>query len=175
MKLTDRPTHSYLSIWSEMIPLVDHLLDDDTHIVYPGKSDPYYQWFVELEAGAFRAELRYSAEELEERLLNDDLLFLFLVSQKGREAVILAYQDPDNPRSSFYLDTIAVRTTGRGLGKILMRTLMQYARAKSYQRLRLDTETVNEKGQELVRFYKKLGFETADTTEDGNISMELHL
>jgi len=164
-----------LNIWKEIVPTVDELLGRESHIIYPGGTDPYYQWFVELESDAFRSELRYSAEELEERLSNDDLLFLFITSSKGREAVVLAYEDPDNPGSALYLDTIAVKTTGHGLGSLLMKTLIRYAIAKSYSRVRLDTEDMNEKGQKLVKFYQGIGFTTTETTDDGNVTMELTL
>ncbi len=175
MKTTDSTTRSALQIWNDLIPAIDDVLGRPTRIIYPGSKDPYYQWFLEIESGAFRSELRYSQEELEERLSNDDLLFFFVTSQTGREAVVLAYEDPDNPDSALYLDTIAVKSLGRGLGSILMQNLIEYARKKSYRILRLDTELVNEKGQELVKFYQKLGFKVTDSTEDGNISMALNL
>ncbi|MFW9919931.1 MAG: GNAT family N-acetyltransferase [Candidatus Thorarchaeota archaeon] len=175
MRTTDRDARSALSFWNGLIPKIDALLETQTRIIYPGSKDPYYQWFMELESGAFRAELRYSSEELEERLANEDLLFFFIASSGGREAVVLAYEDPDNPNSALYLDTIAVKSTGRGLGSLLMRALIDYAKAKSYLLIRLDTEQVNEKGQQLVRFYQSLGFHETDSTEDGNISMELRI
>ena len=175
MKTTDSTTRSSLNLWNEIVPVMDRLLGMKTHIVYPGGKDPYYQWFVDLESDAFRSELRYSADELEERLSNNDLLFLFVLSPQGREAVILAYEDPDNPNHAFYLDTIAVKKPGHGLGSLLLKTLINYARSKSYGLIRLDTEYVNEKGQELVKFYEGLGFHPTETTDDGNVSMELEI
>jgi ribosomal protein S18 acetylase RimI-like enzyme len=175
LKSSDSTTRSALHVWDEICAAMQIRLGKPLHIVYPGRSHPYYQWFVEIESGAFRPELRYSQEELEKRLENNNLLFLFLTSDEEREGVVLAYDDPDSPDDTLYLDTIAVKKTRQGLGRVLMDALVRYARIKEYRAIRLDTETVNERGHELVKFYQSLGFSETDATEDGNISMMLNL
>ena len=175
MKSSDSTTRSALHVWDEVCAAMQVRLGMPLRIVYPGRSHPYYQWFVEIESGAFRPELRYSQEELEKRLENNNLLFFFLTSGEEREGVVLAYDDPDSSDNTLYLDTIAVKRTRQGLGRVLMDALVRYARIKEYRAIRLDTETVNERGHELVKFYKSLGFSQTDASEDGNITMMLAL
>ncbi len=175
LRNTDSTTREALHVWDDACATVRNRLGKAVRIVYPGSSHPYYQWFVEIESGAFRPELRYSKEELEQRLENDNLLFFFLSSDEGREGVVLAYDDPDSPEDTLYLDTIAVKRTGLGIGRFLMDALVRYARIKEYRAIRLDTETINERGKELVKFYQTLGFTKVDAAEDGNITMMLTL
>lgn len=175
LKNTDSNTRAALNLWNAIMSRIEGIIGEKVRIVYPGSSDPYYQWFVQIESESFRTELRYSSEELEESLTNENVLFFFISSDSGNEAVVLAYDDPDNPQNTLYLDTIAVKRRGLGIGSLLMQTLVNYAQTRSYHSIRLDTELVNEKGQELVKFYKTLGFQEISSTEDGNITMELIL
>ncbi len=176
LKLTTvNNTRAALNLWSEAVPKVTALLQKSVKLVFPGDSDPYYRWFTEIESDAFRAELRYSSTDLEERLLNEDILFLFFLSTDGPEALLLAYSDEDDPKASIYLDTIAVKSRRKGVGSLLLRTFLDYSKMKGYERIHLDTEVLNDHDQQLVAFYHSFGFREIEISEDGNITMELHL
>ncbi|MCI0554028.1 MAG: GNAT family N-acetyltransferase [Anaerolineae bacterium] len=62
----------------------------------------------------------------------------------------------------------------KGLGYRMMQELLSFAREKGYERIRLETDAVNQK--RAVEFYKRLGFyEIPNATDDEDILMELPL
>ena len=168
-------TRAALNLWRDLLPEVNALLQKSTKLVFPGEPDTYYQWFREIEKDSFREELRYTVDDLEERLQRDDILFLFFLSGDGPEILLLAYSDSDSLEKTIYLDTIAVKSRGQGIGSLVMKTLIEYSRKKGYTRILLDTEQQNDHNQELVTFYRKFGFRETEISEDGNITMELVL
>jgi GNAT superfamily N-acetyltransferase len=138
-------------------------------------SDKSNAWFKEIEKHSFRSELQYGDEEIRARLEMDGLLLLFVSVQGTPEALVLGYHLGEPTIETFYLDTIAVRMKGKGVGPALMRWLMKWAKKNGYQRMALDTELENESGLRLRDFYRKLGFVQGATDDVGNISMSIDL
>jgi len=65
---------------------------------------------------------------------------------------------------------------GRGLGYRMIRQLLAFARARGYQRIRLETDPVHQR--RAIEFYKRLGFYEVpipDATDKEDILMELVL
>ena len=161
-------------IWKR---LVDHLKSQfgpSLHIVIPeSPSEIHHTWFHELEKQSFRESLRYDEKELEERLKQEDVLFLFLIADDIPEGVILGNRVTRSDRKTFYLDTLAIRRKGKGIGKIVLSHLIEWAKASGYAAIELDTEAENEDGIPLKKFYETAGFMVQYIEDDGNITMSL--
>ncbi len=163
-------------IWQTLETELTRVIGRPAKLVFPSTMDElYYKWFKTIEAAAFREELRYSAEEILERIEKPDLLFFFVTSGQEAHAFILGYRLETEWERTFYFDTIAVLQQGRGIGRLIMNAAMEWARVKKYRAIVLDTEEKNEKGLPLRRFYEKLGFILFDSDETGNLTMKLRL
>ena len=148
----------------------------DIELVFPkGCDDQCFRWFEILEEEDFRYELRYTRAEVLERLNHPGVLFFFIICKEIPEILVLGYEQPSYEPSTFCLDTIAIRQRGRGIGDIVMRFLIDWARGKQYQAMILDTEEKDEKGIPLQHFYEEHGFETIARTKDSDITMKLVL
>ena len=120
--------------------------------------------------------MTYSQEEIEERLRKEEVVMMFILLNDNPEGLVLGYRLEDSSDDVFYLDTIAVRQKGRGIGKIILRVLFEWARKMGYKRIQLDTEEENETGIRLSYFYQQLGFKVINFEEEtGNITMSLTL
>lgn len=157
--------------WDELVKLINVKTGVNYIVKYvnPSNLDNYLCNYFELEKKAFRDELRYSLEELTERINKNNLLFILLFSNEEAKAMVLGYeQNPIN----YYLDSLAVKDEGKGLGTLLLNSLISWIKVQNYRKIVLDTEHQNERGLPLVRFYQKNGFRIAKETEDGNVTME---
>jgi GNAT superfamily N-acetyltransferase len=126
--------------------------------------------FKSIEEISFRAELRYSDEELIDREAESDFEALLIYLENLPLAVILLYRD--NITKNLYLDTVAVTKPGQGLGTFIFKTIISTAVAQGWKGIALDTEWMNERGQKLVEFYQKLGFKVDQTSDtNGNIHL----
>lgn len=163
-------------IWNGLREELQHLLGDDIRLVFPESwSDECTIWFREVEQNAFRPQLQCSEADIQERLQMEGVLALFMFVDTSPEGVILGYHLDDAPVETFYLDTIAVKQKGKGIGPILIRWLVKWAKKNGYEQVALDTELENERGIHLRDFYLKLGFKQSYTDETGNIFMSLDL
>ena len=153
------------------------VLPDLRLVVFERWDDGLAAAFHRLESSSFRRELRYDRAELEERAARPGFEGLLAFGGREPEAGAVAYEWM-RP-GVLYLDVLAVRLPGRGLGSKLMEAVVRGARKAGYGALRLDTETVSERGQPLVDWYRRFGFLTADPEEDdgpeGNVPMVLSL
>jgi len=146
------------------------------HLVTPElSSEDHISWFHELEIQSFRESLRYNDKELEERLNQDEVLYLFLIADNIPEGVILGYRATDKISKTFYLDTFAIQRKGKGIGRIVLNHIIEWAKANDYVAIELDTEAENEDGIPLQRFYETAGFVVQNIEDDGNITMSLTL
>jgi ribosomal protein S18 acetylase RimI-like enzyme len=163
-------------IWIELRDELASIYGQAVELVFP-QSWTYdsSMWFKEIEKHSFRSELQYRDEEIQERLRMEGLLLLFISVQGRPEALILGYHLDESVIETFYLDTIAVRMRGKGVGPTLMRWLMKWAKKNGYERIALDTELENESGLRLRDFYRKLGFIEGHIDENGNIPMSISL
>ena len=163
-------------IWLGLSEELTRLLGEPAELIFPESWSPdTSSWFRTVEESAFRPDLRYGEEEILERLEMDGVLLLFVLTSGMPEAFVLGYHLDESIVETFYLDTIAARQRGRGIGPALVRWLVSWAKKSGYQRIALDTELENEVGLRLRDFYIKMGFKQGLTDEEGNISMTLDL
>lgn len=147
----------------------------NTHIVIPEKLTPeVLNWYHEIDITAFREELRYSDEELQDRWNKNNRQLVFLVDDSGPLAVHLGY-DLEINSDTYYIDTLASKIEGKGIGSILTNFIKEYANDEDYTELQLDTESFNERGVPLGHFYEKNGFMIVESYPNGNITMKLKL
>jgi GNAT superfamily N-acetyltransferase len=144
----------------------------DVQVLIPVSwSKKYETWFKDIESVSFRESLRYSTEELDTRLNEKNALILFIVVNEQPEGVILGYPVQREQKEIFYLDTFAVRTRGKGIGRIVLSSIIQWAKWHGYHAIELDTEAENETRIPLQRFYESLDFVVQCIEDDGNITM----
>jgi len=164
-------------IWKHIRTASVSILGEGVEVFFPEVwSEKYLSWYREIEQSAFRPSLRYSREEIDERLENEAVLMMFILNNNVPEGLVLGYRLEDTTEDIFYLDTIAVKQKGRGLGKNILKVLFDWARKMGFSSVQLDTEYENETGIRLSNFYQKLGFKVINTEEEtGNITMQLRL
>ena len=107
-------------------------------------------------------------------------LFVFVLKEEHNlsmipEAFWLGYRTETTEEKVFYLDTIAVSTQGKGIGKLILEMIILWAKTHEFQSLLVNTEYENEKGLPLVHFYQRHGFKVIDTEPSGNITLKLSL
>lgn len=153
------------------------LLGPTTELVFPEDwSVQYLEWFREIERSSFRDSLTYSEEEILERLVKDDVLLMFVTVNNHPEGLLLGHTLRGVTNEIFYLDTVAVKQKGRGIGPIIISVLIKWAKKMGYLKMQLDTELEDEKGIRLTAFYENLGFTIIDRDDEtGNITMQLDL
>jgi GNAT superfamily N-acetyltransferase len=149
-------------------------LQTEIKIIFPDIwNSYYYNWFQDIENLAFREELRYSFDEVEERFHNENLFLLFILSGDKPEAFLLGYSYLFNTKKVFFLDTIAVKHQSQGIGKIILKYLFKWVKEEKYKGIYLYTEEVDEKNIPLRNFYEQLGFILEERDVKGNLSMIL--
>lgn len=162
------------SIWEDLCNELGKKMHSKITLIFPSKfSDTLFEYFKEIEKEAFRKELRYNYNEIKERLGREDILFLFIFSDSNLEGLVLGYSTEVNSKNLFFLDTLAVKTRGKGLGKIIMNHLIEWLQSKGYEGISIFTEDVNEKNIQLREFYEKLGFVLESIDNKQNLSMTL--
>ncbi|MFW9830897.1 MAG: GNAT family N-acetyltransferase [Candidatus Thorarchaeota archaeon] len=162
--------------WLQLKIELVRFLGDQIQLICPTVCDDQcFSWFHSLEEEDFRFELQYTREEITERLEYPEVLFFFIINNEVPEILVLGYKMRDYEPLTFYLDTLAVRQRGRGIGHVVMRFIVKRAQNKRYQAIILDTEEKNEKGIPLQYFYQVHGFETIARTNTGDLKMLLDL
>ena len=161
-------------IWDELVTNLTQLLHADVRLVFPEIwNTNYYLWFQEIEKVAFRGELRYSFKEVEEKISVEGVFFLFILINNIPEAFILGNASQIDTKKVFFLDTIAVKNQGRGIGKIMLQFLIDWVKKENYRGIFLYTEDVDEKNIPLRDFYERFEFVLTNREIDGNLSMIL--
>ena len=170
------PSSSSQQVWEMMRLQLVPYLGDEVQVVIPNSwSDRYEQWFKDIEMQSFRETLRYTTEELQTRMNKKQVLLLFILVGENPEGMILGYPSDENQGTSFYLDTFAVKTRGRGIGRIMLSSIIKWATQSAFSAIVLDTEAENEIGIPLQHFYENMGFVVECIEDDGNITMRLPL
>jgi GNAT superfamily N-acetyltransferase len=160
-------------IWRQLLFKLAKKFEGTLDIIFPKEwNEQYFSWFHIIEEEDFRWELRYSFEKIAKTLENQDLVFWFVTMEGEPQIFLLGYSIPHETVKSFYLDTLAVRRRGKGIGHIVMDFLIRWARTKQYQTIILDTELTDEKGIPLQQFYAKHGFKIIARSETGNVTMK---
>ena len=162
------------SIWKELENNLANLFRSKIEIIFPDDwNEKFYEWYQEVEEIAFRKNLRYSFEEVRERLTNDDILFLFILSNNHPEAFILGYSCKIDFKRLFFVDTIAVKKRGQGIGTVLLNYLGKWLQKECYSGMKVYTEEIDEKNFRLRHFYEKMGFSLDKKESNGNLTMFL--
>ncbi len=164
-------------IWGEIRSGLKPILGDGVKLVFPEIwTEGHLSWYREIEQSSFRPSLTYGEEEIMERLSEQDVLMMFITVDDHPEGLLLGYTFEGVSLETFYIDTIAVKQKGRGIGRIIMTVLIKWAKKMGYRQIQLDTEYENEKGFLLSSFYEHLGFKVVDIDDEiGNITMQLKL
>jgi len=164
-------------IWRQTRRELVPILGPTVKIVFPETwSEQYLTWYREIEQSSFRPELTYSEEEIMERLAEEDVLMMFITIEGVPNGLLLGYTLHGLLAEIFYLDTIAIKQRGRGVGRIIMTALIRWAKKMGYRKIQLDTEFENEVGFHLSSFYERIGFRVVDSDDEtGNITMQLSL
>ena len=162
------------SIWKSLEIELGKLFQSKINIFFPDVwNDRVYNWYQEIEKIAFRENLRYSYEEVKEKLTNNDILFFFILSDSNPEAFILGSSCIIDSKKLFFLDTIAVKRRSQGIGTVLVKYLSKWLKKEKYLGIKVYTEEVDEKNIRLQGFYEKLGFILQDKETNGNLIMIL--
>jgi ribosomal protein S18 acetylase RimI-like enzyme len=125
---------------------------------------------VEIDHEKFRSELWYESNEIIEKSRKKDFVCFILYMSSKPTAFLYGYDDDNDPKW-FFLDTIATRVEGKGIGKMLMSLLKSYCSELGYQQIILYTEDQDEKGRKLRQFYESLGFKYKYTDKEKGIIM----
>ena len=122
--------------------------------------NPNEQLLDQLEAidhEKFREELWITHEELEEKTRQRGFIAFMVYSDGQPVAFLYGYQEPEDPYG-FFLDEVATRIEGRGIGKILIVLSLIYCVEVGYDHIILYTEKSDDKGRRLEEFYGHMGF-----------------
>ena len=161
--------------WNKISNELNEKFKLNTRVVVPDKlTSDILNWYHSIDNVAFREELHYSDEDLQERWNKSNRQFVFLLDESGPLAVHLGY-DLEPNSDTYYIDTLATKMEGKGIGSMLTNYIKEYAKEEDYSELQLDTEAVNERGVLLRHFYEKNGFKLVHNDPDGNITMKLYL
>ena len=170
------PSSSSQDVWETMRAQLIPFFGDELQVVVPDSwSEEYERWFKDIEIHSFRESLRYNTEELQTRMNKNQVLLLFILVGERPEGMILGYPVERNQGAAFYLDTFAVKTRGKGIGGVMLSSIIQWAKLNEFTTIELDTEDKNEAGIPLQRFYENMGFVVQRIEDDGNITMSLTL
>lgn len=118
------------------------------------------QEVAHLDARAFRADLRYPAEEYARRLAEPGSALRGIRVDGRLVAVSLTAPDRGDPEALF-LDVMAVDpdARGKGHGRRLVEDALDRARREGFRRVTLLCEARDATGGDLVAFYRHHGFD----------------
>jgi ribosomal protein S18 acetylase RimI-like enzyme len=160
-------------LWQKLLRELAKMFKGEVEIVFPTEwNRHYFSWFHSMEEAGFRRALQYSFKELTKNLENPELLLWFITVDGEPQIILFGYSIPDGEAKIFYLDTLAVKRRGEGIGDIVIEFLIRWAQTKQYQAIVLDTELRDEKGIPLQHFYAEHGFEIVSTSEKGDAVMK---
>ena len=161
--------------WNAIATELNEKFNTHIQVIVPEYlTDEILNWYHQIDQTAFRKELQYSDEELKERWNKPNKQLIFLVDETGPLAVHLGY-DLEKDSDTYYIDTLASKVEGKGIGSILTNHIKDYAKQEDYSELQLDTEAVNERGVLLKHFYEKNGFRIFHNDPNGNLTMKFKI
>lgn len=164
------------TLWKQLIFDIINILNNNAQIVFPDNWDEKsYSWFQEVEDNAFREELRYSFSEVNDRLRNLNVLFFFIMVDQRPEALFLGYSPQGADNQTYYIDTIAVKHQGQGIGRFIFKSVIEWAKRENLKTIMLDTEEIDEKNFLLQKFYESFGFRVVNKDQNENLTMVLNL
>jgi len=110
----------------------------------------------------FRQELWYTRDEFLEMARQKDFVCFVLSVNREPVAFLCGYDYQADPQG-FFLDEVATRIEGKGLGRILIILLLVYCYELGYGSVVLYTEDLDQEGRPLREFYNNLGFSYVTT------------
>ncbi|MCC7552543.1 GNAT family N-acetyltransferase [Candidatus Micrarchaeota archaeon] len=100
--------------------------------------------------------------QLKKELQNSKKYYYVLESDANNQIIGFIKTEPKymGPRRRLYISSVIIdkREQGKGYGKALMKDIEKKAKEQGFDEITLDVSTENERA---VKFYEKLGFETA--------------
>jgi GNAT superfamily N-acetyltransferase len=124
--------------------------------------------FESVDHRAFKEELWYSRDEIASKSRRNGFIAFTVLVDGELMGMLYGYElDP----STFFLDEVVALNEGKGIGKSLVKLLIQHCVAKGYGVIRLYTEEVDEKGRRLRAFYEGLGFRLSEAQPEQGIEM----
>lgn len=149
---------------------LSNLLIDQVIINYHSQiTDEFFNEFSIIENFNFQKDLRYTKNELIEKISNPLSIFVDIRNNNKIVGIILGYEDK-NDSNFFFLDTLIVTLQKRGIGTLLLDCLTLWIKYRKLKGIILYTEEFNYKRENLINFYLKNGFQKIDEIE-GNITM----
>jgi len=136
-------------------------------------SDAQRDAILAIDDEKFRAELRYTSEELEERSRRPGFT-CFLLTLEGKP-IAYDYGYDDEEPGTFYSDSAATLIERRGVGSTLSALEAVYCYGRGYSCVKLTTEERDEVGRALRMYWERFGFAVVSAEEDGNIVMVMEL
>lgn len=117
---------------------------------------------------AFKEELWYSRDEIASKSRQKGFIAFTVLVDGELMGMLYGYElDP----STFFLDEVVALNEGKGIGKSLVKLLIQRCSMKGYGEIRLYTEEVDEKGRRLREFYEGLGFRLRNVQPEQGLEM----
>lgn len=136
-----------------------------------------------VEQQSFSPELRYTCDDMAARAKKPGFEGLLLTDPNGPLAIMLVNrielpvaQSGGSPAmDALYLDTLAVRDRGRGIGTYLLTCLIQRCTAAGLPAIQLDTDDGGDGGDGgdgLPEYYRRFGFQVLGVDPvSGNVTM----
>jgi GNAT superfamily N-acetyltransferase len=134
-------------------------------------NDRIIEQITDIDHEKFRSELWYTKEELLAKSSKKDFVCLIAHANGEPVAFLYGYDDEFDPHW-FFLDEIASRVEGKGVGKVLLVLLLLYCFELDYKFITLYTEDLDEKGRKLREFYEHLGFTYMGTEPELGVIMK---
>jgi GNAT superfamily N-acetyltransferase len=176
LKQNSENFEKYKTLWNQLILDIENKLRKKVQIIFPDNwNENFYQWFQEIENNAFREELRYSFFEVNERLRNSNIIFLFILVDQEPEALFLGYLPRGGENQTYYFDTLAVKHQGQGIGRFIFKSVIEWVKMENFKIIMLDTEEINEKKILLQKFYESFGFRVVNKDQNEDLTMALKL
>ena len=142
--------------------------------IHTQMSDELTQVVETIDHEKFRPELQYTIEELMARIGNGGFVMFMLTCDGEPTAFFYGYND-ESDVSRFFLDSVATRVEGKGIGSIMVTLALVYSHDVGYRSVELYTEEEDERGRHLVKFYEDMGFEVTGRDPEKGVVMRSNL
>jgi hypothetical protein len=126
-----------------------------------------------IDTAKFRNELRYSDEELTQRISIPG--FYCLVVYLNGKPIGFDYGYNDSDDGVFFSDSAATLIERKGVGRLLGILELLYLYENGYSALKFTTEKMDESGRPLQQIWEKQGYKTVTVYPDGNVDMALEI
>ena len=136
----------------------------------------------ELEREVFTVEDNvYSEQDIMECLAEEDSILLLMMIDGKIEGYSFGYdEDVDNPTvrgTDYFIDSavVSLQYEHKGIGTVIAGVILLMLYLMGYREIGILTEEKDKTGRELVKFYRKLGFEEVGRTEESGCAMKITL